>query len=360
MTRTRTSREITMARSVPGQNFSRIDAHLTVESMREGGLEIRFATPSQLFAELEEMVTSIRRELAARLPEALRSLLATETGVVRSTVWREDGENKSVSWRYAMATLRGVILGIGSPDNAASFATLWDGTVEAAEIDPGRPVVLSPSAALTLVAYALETSALGTFTSREEPGRPPMTGLTVTDTADCPYPPQHYPFGGDGRVSRDRPLLREGKWCVDSESVGGDVDPIFFLLTRPEQALRPLAASSYFVRRNLSVYCDKTVESPSPALIVDSWRMRVGPRSGAVPFDAEISCVDPERGRLACTTPLRLCFDPWQALARIRGACGPELPAVDEDPIEGDAYGLVPSLAMDLTLDDLLEEGGSS
>ncbi len=353
MRKLRTSREITAVRSVPGGGLLRTAIRLTVDSTREGALAIRFATPSQSLEGLEQAAISMRTELAARLPAALRPHLTAEVGAVRSTVSRDDAESEMDSRHYAMASWRGVVLGIGEPDTA-SFSTPWSSTVEVEQIDPELPVVLAPSAVLTLVSFALEVS--GSHTETEGLTRP--SGLMVTDTASSPYPPQHYLFGGDGAIVPDRPLLEDGEWCNREESVGGGVDPIFFLLTRPERALRPLAASSHFVRRNLAIRCsEEAALDSSSVLSVDSWKVRVGPRSGVVPFDAEVSLIDSQGARLAGTVPLRLDFDPWRVLQRIRGACGPELPAVDEDPIEGDAYGLAPSLAMDLTVSELLGSG---
>jgi hypothetical protein len=72
-----------------------------------------------------------------------------------------------------------------------------------------------------------------------------------------------------------------------------------------------------------------------------------------VPFHAELSRTGPDGERLAVTRPVGLLLDPWQVLARVRGASGPVAPGVDEDPIEGDSYGSAPTLATDLTLADL-------
>jgi hypothetical protein len=131
------------------------------------------------------------------------------------------------------------------------------------------------------------------------------------------------------------------------------VDPLFFLLTRPDRALRPLAAATHFSRRNLAVDCSRTAPWPDAAVVVDSWRVRVGPRSGIAPFQAELSWTGPNGGRRAVPAPVALQLDPWEVLAGVQGVCAPTAPALDEDPIEGDSYGLAPSLLTGLCLADL-------
>jgi hypothetical protein len=148
-------------------------------------------------------------------------------------------------------------------------------------------------------------------------------------------------------------LIDEGHWCNRGEHAGDDVDPLFFLLTKPDRALRPLAAATHFNRRNLAVQCSRTAPAPSPALVVDSWRVRAGPRSGAVPFHAELSRICPDGERLAVAAAVALNFDPWEVLARIQGMSGPAEPAVDEDPIEGDSFGYAPTLVTDVTFGEL-------
>src|SRR4029077_9104727 len=281
-----------------------------------------------------------------RLPAPLRGGLAVEAGEGRSLLCSEAGEEPLVSRGYRMASCRGVVLGIG--EAGIPFEPCWTGIVEAGELDTELPIVLAPSAVLALVSYALEVA-----------GSHPATGsgtgmrITVVDTAASLYPPQHHPFEGDGTPSPDRPLITEGLRFDREERAGEDVDPLFFLLTRPDRALLPLAAATHFNRRNPVVRCDRPVPSPSPAILAGSWRVRVGPRSGPVPFHAELSRTGPDGERLAVTQPVALLLDPWQVLARIRGASGPAAPAVDEDPIEGDSYGEAPTLATDLTLADL-------
>jgi hypothetical protein len=249
---------------------------------------------------------------------------------------------------YRMASCRGVGLGVRVAESGP-FDVPWTGTVAAGEIDPSLPVLLGPSAVLALVSFALEV----TGSHVELRSRTEAPGLSVTDTAGSPYPPQHHPFAEDGAPSPDRLLIDDGIWRNREEHAGDDVDPLFFLLTRPERALRPLAAATRFSRRNLSVRCGRTAPAPSPAILVDSWRVRVGPRGGAVPFHAELSVAGPDGERLAVTAPVPLVLDPWEVLARVRGACGPVAPGVDEDPIEGDGYGEAPTLATGLTLADL-------
>ena len=176
----------------------------------------------------------------------------------------------------------------------------------------------------------------------------------MLDTAASPYPPQHHPFAGDGWPAAARRLLEDGRWRDREEHAGEGVDPLFFLLTRPDRALRPLAAATHFNRRNLAVRYGCEAAAPRPAVMVDSWRVRVGPRGGAVPFHAELSAIAADGVRLAVAAPVALRLDPWEVLARLRGEGAAAAPAIDEDPIEGDSYGTAPTLVTDLTLAQLV------
>jgi hypothetical protein len=235
---------------------------------------------------------------------------------------------------------------------ASAIDSPWTGTFAPEELDPSLPVVLAPSAVLSIISYALEVTG-----SHADARKAAVPGLTVVDTASSPYSPQHHPFEGDGTASPDRALIEEGLWQDREEHAGEGVDPLFFLLTRPERALRPLAASVHFSRRNLGVRSSRETAAPAVAAVVDSWLARVGPRSGAVPFHAEVSRTGPAGERLAVTSSLALNLDPWEVLARVEGAAGPPEPAVDEDPIEGNSYGSAPPLVLALSLADLLDRG---
>jgi hypothetical protein len=318
----------------------------TVVAATEGKLDVSLSSPRSRPTQLEEEAAACLDTTRALLPEALQSGLAVEAGEVRSLLCRDAREVPLFSRSYHMASCRGVVLGIGEN---GSFRSPWTGTLAAKEIDASLPAILTPSAVLALVSYALEVA--GSHVAARSESEVP--GITVLDTAVSPYPPQHHPFEADGTASPDRPLIEEGRWRDREEHAGDDVDPLFFLLTRPERALRPLAAATHFNRRNLAVRCSRTVSRPAPAILVDSWRVRVGPRSGAVLFHALVSYAGGEGERLAVPSAVPLAFDPWEVLARVRGACGAVSPAVDEDPIEGDGYGEAPFLLIDLPLADL-------
>jgi hypothetical protein len=335
----RTLRETARARASAGAPLSSSSIELTVECADGRDLDVRFNAPRERPVALEHAAAASLERLSAGLPEPLRGRLTVEAGEVRAWLRREDLERQLLSGAYLLASCRGVIL--------ERLASPWTGTVPAEEVDPALPLVLGPSAVLTLVSFALEV------TGGHVDARGTEVPITVVDTAASPYPPQHHPFDAEGAASPERTLLADGRWQDRDESAGDAVDPLFFLLTHPARALGPLAASSHFNRRNLEVRCPRSVPEPSPAVLVDSWRARVGPRGGVVPFQAELSRTGPGGERLAVTSPLVLQLDPWEVLARVQGASGPAAPAVDEDPIEGDAYGLAPTLVTGLTLAEL-------
>lgn len=331
-------REVSQAWARAGAASSSAAVGLTAEMDGRGGLDIRFASRRQRPERLERAASALLGEMSERLPDPLRVRLAVEAGEVRSflrgmTLFARE---------YRVASCRGAVLGIHETGGPEPFESPWTGTLDAGDLDPSLPVVLAPSAVLALVSYALEVV-----------GGTEVPGITVVDTASSPYPPQHHPFEGDGTPSPDRILIEEGRWSGRQESGGDPVDPLFYLLTRPDRALRPLAAATHFNRRNLVVGCGRTVPAPCPAAVVDSWRVRVGPRKGHVPFHAEMSLAGANGERLALPQPMALSIDPWWLLGRIEGASTVPGPAVDEDPIEGDGYGLAPALVTGLTLDGL-------
>jgi hypothetical protein len=241
------------------------------------------------------------------------------------------------------------VLGIRDGLSRGPFAVPWTGTVAAGEIDPSLPVLLGPSAALALISFALDVT--GGHVSAWENAKIP--GVTVTDTASSPYPPQHHPFAEDGTASLDRTLLAKGSWSNREEHAGDAVDPLFFLFTRPERALSPLAASTQLNRRNLAVRCDQALSLSLPAVLIESWCARTAARAGVVPSQAELAYVTPDGNRLAAAGSVPLQLDPWEVLSRIQGAGAPATPAVEEDPIEGNSYGLAPLLVTGLSLDHL-------
>ena len=335
----RTTREVTRAKARASAPLSSSSIELTVETGDGQDLDVRFGGPRERPSDLERAAAAGLERTASCLPEPLRGKLAVEVGEVRAQLHRGGEERQLVSGTYLLASCRGVVL-----DN---LAVPWTGTLGAEDVDPALPLVLGPSAVLTLVSFALEV------TGGHVDARSTEVPITVLDTATSPYPPQHHPFDGEGAASPERTLLLNGRWQDRDESAGDAVDPLFLLLTHPARALGPLAASAHFNRRNLEVRCGRSVPEPSPAVLVDSWRARVGPRGGVVPFQAELSRTGPDGERLALTSPVVLQLDPWEVLARVQGASGPAAPAVEEDPIEGDAYGLAPTLVTSLTLADL-------
>jgi hypothetical protein len=351
----RTLREVRQARAALGRGLLATSLALTVEMDdsrdRRRGLEVRFETPCERPAALVRRVRRRLAETAAGLPEALRHQLVVEAGEVRSGLVRDGSERPLLARRYEMACCRDVVLGIRElAQDGGGFASPWTGMLLHDELDTDLPVVLGPSAVLALVSYALEVA--GGHVEAGGAARPPR--LTIVDTAASPYPPQHHPFAGDGLPALDQPLIADGRWQDRAARAGAAVDPLFFLLTRPERALRPLAASVHFNRRNLAVAGGRAVAEPTPAVRVESWRVRLGPRTGVVPFAAELSQTGRDGARLAVAAPVALELDPWQLLASVSGACGPPSPALDADPIDGDSYGTAPALATGVTLAELL------
>jgi hypothetical protein len=345
-----TLRAVTRARATAAGPPSSASLEMMVEASPRRGLEVRFDGSCRRPAGLERAVAASLAATSAALPEAARGRLEVELGHVRALLRHGGVERRLLDQDYRLASCRGVILEPGEGD---AFRSPWTGSLEPEELDPALPLVLGPSAVLALVSYALEVT--GSHVEARSPA--PLPGLTVVDTATSPYPPQHHPFASDGATSPDRPLIEEGRWRDREEHAGEGIDPLFVLLTRPDRALRPLAAATHFNRRNLAVRCARAAPMPPATILVEAWRVRVGPRGGAVPFHAELSRLGPDGERLVVSSVVGLRLDPWEVLARVEGTCGAPAPAIDADPIEGDSYGSAPPLVTGLLLADLVAGG---
>jgi len=347
-------RTVVWGRAHAGGPCSDTRIEVAARSREGGGLEVEFLRPT---LSPEPGLAAAEATLAATiraLPPALAGRLVVEAGRVRTAISEPGGERPLFDTPYRIATCRGVVLGVhavGESEPIVPFDSPWQGSIEPEDLDARLPVVLAPSATLALVSYALEVTG-----AHQDEGDYRAPGLSVTDTAASPYPPQHHPFTGDGTAAGERPLIAVGEWADRQEHAGGGVDSLFILLTRPDRALRPLAAATHFNRRNLRVASAVEVSPLPAAVVIDSWRVRVGPRSGPVPFDGELSWREASGLARAVAVPVGLALDPWLVLAHVVGAESGPLPALDEDPIEGDSYGLAPTLVTDLTLTDLLPE----
>jgi len=342
---TEVDREISLVRATVGGASWTSQIRCCVS--RQSGLAetgARFIAPRRFWPVIGEAALRATEELSTLLPTALIEHLTVEAGLVRTTFRCDDGDQRSIRVGYCTAIWRGAVLGIWGLRRRRPLRLRWSGVAEAMEIRPRLPVVLGPSAALSVVAFGLEALGL--------PGGPEVTPvLTVVDGAASPYPPQDLHWDP---VASDQRLIAGGLWLNrGSESEGAD--PIFFLLTRPERALRPHGVSIHFERRNLAIDATKRAPLPRTALIVDAMRPLVGPRRGSVPFDAELSLRGTDGRLRAVSEPVCLHCDPWELLARVRAGYGRPQPAVDRDPIEGNSYGSAPFLLLELRSGALLK-----
>lgn len=310
--------------------------------------QVRFLSPRRFQPSIDAAASRLAEELAAQLPAELLEHLTVEAGLVRTTLHGRDEERHASRAGYCTALWRGEVLGIWGLGRRRPLRLRWSGVAEAADVRPEVPVLLGPSAALSMVAFGLE--ALG-----KSGGPAPAPVLTVIDGAASPYPPQDL---RQASGSSDQTLIARGGWPTGGSPREG-VDPVFFLLTRPEHALRPHGVSIHFERRNLAVDATRKAPWPRRALIVDALKPLVGPRRGAIPFEAELSLRDAGGSRRALSAPARLHCDPWEILARVQAGCGRPLPAVDRDPIEGNAYGSAPFLLLELAAGALLDASPS-
>lgn len=343
--RVRVIREIANARTVAGRPFARTNIRLMVSRSEDGDLETELMAPT-CPNNFPEQALSFHQAMMSCLPVTLGRNLNVEFGIVQTIVDRPNCERWSNSERYVVATCNGMILNIDSPDNGVARATQWSGCVAPTGTFRRLPLVLGPSAVMTLVSCALEVAH-----DQMKNGPFRMPGLSVFDTGDSPYPPQRDPFAEEGKVVSDRMLVHNGKYLARTNL---DVDTVFLLLTRPHKALGYISVSSHFCQRNLMIRCVRSASPPEAALWIESWQVRSSVHRGVVHFEAVCSITDPRRGKLSVDSPLALRCDLWQVLAAVHSACGPCAPALNQDPIGGESYGLAPPLILNLTIGELL------
>ncbi|MCP3417893.1 hypothetical protein NLM16_27675 [Bradyrhizobium brasilense] len=188
----------------------------------------------------------------------------------------------------------------------------------------GAAVVLGPSAVLALVDFAID----GVLASRWLPAGV-LERLSIVDTPHSPYPPQHRANGAPRPVGTGNPGV------ID--------DATFLLLQRSERWQRPLNALYNINRRNLSVSHSTVAEHPSVAVVIDALVAEGEPTIAASNWIGTWHLQSPD-GRCWGRRPLAINLHVSELLEAADWAVSPPRAACICDPIEGEIFGLAPSL----------------
>ncbi|MCH4561005.1 MULTISPECIES: hypothetical protein [Mesorhizobium] len=249
----------------------------------------------------------------SRVPVSRSRAVTAECGIVR-----EGRQTRT----YTVVHLDGAILEIDEIDFDHPKTT---DELEWSQRPQHAAMVLGPSAVLALVDFAID----GVLAPRGPAGAGALAPLSIIDTSTSPYPPQHREDG------MTRPL------CTANSGVADDAT--FLLLQRSERWQRPLNALYNVNRRNLALYHPATVDNPPVALVIDTLVAEGEPTTAASNWIGRWHLRSPTGGGWG-SGPLSIRWDVSQLLEATLGAVSPPLPACVRDPIEGDIFGLAPSL----------------
>lgn len=272
-------------------------------------------------AKLSDLAKNEWHQHSARLPLGRRSQLVAEVGRVI------DNDNVRP---YSVVHANGSILqGLPSPHlPLVAEAVKW------ADVPQQPLLVFGPSATLALVDFILDGIPGGIDTM----SWPFDDGLTIRDTGQSPYPPQHWE---DSAVC-----------CINAGAKHSDEgdDIAFMLLQRSEVWQRPVNALYNMRQRNLAVQCEHIVPDPSgPVIVFDTLSAEVEPTLSRSCWLATWYLIETGRPFWG-EERLVVAIDTSEILRSCVRAIGEPWPACICDPIEGECYGTAPHLLVQSSL----------
>lgn len=303
-------RDVWLLRRTDGGPARHVSWGCVVESVVDG-VEVRIDGPGDVLdVDLERPAEALHDRLLGQIPGGLLRAVRVEVGAVRTTSEQDRRQDL-----YALVTCANAVVTLVDhlwPEPATS----WGASGSPAERHRDLPVVLGPSAVLSLVAAVLELSA-----------RSVPAWLTARPTTRSPYPPHDCP-----------PWIEE---------------PLASSLVAPEQWLRPMRTTRNSRGR---YHVDTTLPpagDPRAAVRVVS----------LVSLDTTGQCwqatlaADLPGERQWLTQPVSVELGANDLLAAVTGQLGAPEPALDRDPVDGEAFGWAPPLLTGLTADSLLTAG---
>lgn len=272
------------------------------------GLRVRVAAPDRpCDIDLDTPAARLHETLLDRAPRMLRAVMRSETGVVRTEL-----PDAVLEQRYALATCADVVV-LLTGELTPEPVVPWRGTSSRDELDPRLPVVLGPSAVLSLATGLVELT---------DSARPEW--LSVRTVPRSPYPPHDVPAGAEDP---------EVNWWI----------------AHTEHWMRPLRTTRssrgrYDVRAALP-----PVRAQLPAVRIESL---VSLDTEGRTWHASLS-VERDGGRFWLTRPVPVHASPAALLGRAHGQVEPPEAALDRDPVDGESFGWAPALVTDATVAEL-------
>ncbi|MGY4568064.1 MULTISPECIES: hypothetical protein [Bradyrhizobium] len=252
---------------------------------------------------------------SARLPPGRRSQLVAEMGHVIDI-----GNVRPYSIVHANGS---ILQGLPSPHlPLVAEAIKW------ADV-PRKPLLtFGPSATLALVNFILD----GIPGAIDAAAWPFDSELTVCDTGQSPYPPQH----------RDNATASRLGTGTEHRDEGDDI--AFMLLQRSEVWQRPVNALYNMRQRNLAIGCERKMPDPSgPVIVFDTLSAEVEPTLSRSSWLATWYLVDADRP-IWGEERVAVAIDTSKILRDDVRTIGTPWPACICDPIEGECYGMAPHL----------------
>lgn len=300
-----------------------------------GDLDVRIAAPAATGRDLDEIGRRMHDGLLERMPPMLRSRLRSEVGVVLTQTQVSDRPPASRCHAYSLATCADVVLTLVS-HLSPEPAIPWRGTCPASALDPELPVVFGPSAVLSLAAGALEMpegaeGAEGTWDAGGPAGREVNEKaipdwMSVRSVSRSPYPPHDIPLGLD-----DVP--------------DGQRDAIAYWAAHTEHWMRPMRTTRAS-RGQYEVHAALPPAPAGPALWVeDLASLDTRGRYWQASLSAER-----DGGRWWVTQPWPVEAPARKLLGAAVGQVEPSRPALDRDPVDGEAFGWAPALLTGYTV----------
>lgn len=271
--------------------------------------------------ELGEPGGRLHDGLLKQVPPLLRASTRSEVGVVRTETeidGRMVGSGRGI---YALATCSDVLVTLDGHLSPAPV-TPWRGTFPASELDRDLPVVLGPSAVLSLTSGMIEMAEDG---ERVKLPRKAVPGwLSVHPTARSPYPPHDAPPGIEDVPDDQLP---------DEQRAA-----LMYWAARTEHWMRPMRTTRAS-RGQYEVHASLPVLSVGPALWVEALTS-LDTRGRYWQASLSVGRAD---GRRWLTQPWQIEIGAGELL-EAAGQVDSLRPALDRDPVDGESFGWAPTL----------------
>ncbi|MFD3504216.1 hypothetical protein [Streptomyces sp. NPDC058678] len=275
------------------------------------GLTVRITAPEATAdRDLDTSAARLHDELLAQVPRMLCESARSEVGVVRTETPAGVLERP-----YSLATCADVVITLAE-ELAPELASPWCGTNSPDDLDLRLPIVLGPSAVLSLAAGMLELA--------DDAGAALPDWLSVHAGVHSPYPPHDVPEGLDDAA-------------------------ITWWTAHIEHWLRPMRTT----RTSRGQYKVRAALPPAPAISSAVWI------ESLVSLDTEGHCwqaslsIERDGGRWWIAQPLPVEIGAAEMFGAAVGQMEQPRVALDRDSVDGESFGWAPGLLLRRPASDL-------